>query len=503
MKRFFNAMPLMLLACLTACRKDTTLQTASIKLQMAKEAQLLTTTTGTNYYVDPNGDDNNNGTSTSSPWKTLAKVNGQTFAEGDHLYFKSGGIWNGTLTLLGSGTAASPIVIDKYDTGNKPVINGGGPANGSATILLQNVSYWEVNNLEITNTSINKYALIGIYANNTSSSAMTHIYVKSCYVHDVNSTLPGTTNYSKGSGGIIYNGLINDVLVQNNHVAKCDIEGIRTNANTMATGVIFDNNEVEDVYGDGIVFHGVLNGQISNNLVHNVCKSPSVVYAGIWTYLSKGTVVSYNEVYGLTGGGGDGEAFDADESTDGDIFEYNYSHDNSRGFMLFMPSAKNIIVRYNVSANDVIGGLRLIEWKPSNNTNKLYNNVFYLTNNITQIFKNKAFVGEFSNNIFYSKGTYTKFSEVPLTASAVFKNNCFSPAPGTLWDGSTHSGNIFSNPFLSNPSGYGIGRSTASAFKLSNSSPCIDKGLTIANNGGLDFFGTTLSGTIDVGVENH
>ncbi|MGY0035254.1 hypothetical protein [Pedobacter sp. NJ-S-72] len=69
---------------------------------------------GISYYVDPFGDDNSNGTSPATAWKTISKINTQTFLPGDLLLFKSGGSWSGNLQLLGSGTAEAPIVIDQY-----------------------------------------------------------------------------------------------------------------------------------------------------------------------------------------------------------------------------------------------------------------------------------------------------------------------------------------------------------------------------------------------------
>jgi len=65
-----------------------------------------------------------------------------------------------------------------------------------------------------------------------------------------------------------------------------------------------------------------------------------------------------------------------------------------------------------------------------------------------------------------------------------------------------HGNNVFFAPQFTNPAGYGIGRNTATGFSLQSTSPCIARGLTIANNGGYDFFNTALSptGNPDVGA---
>ncbi len=78
------------------------------------------------------GNDSNNGTSTSTPWQTLTKVNATTFAPGDSILFKAGASWTGSLNPKGSGNSGNPIVINSYGAGAKPVIDGNG-VNGTGT----------------------------------------------------------------------------------------------------------------------------------------------------------------------------------------------------------------------------------------------------------------------------------------------------------------------------------------------------------------------------------
>src|SRR5690348_8037188 len=80
---------------------------------------------GVTYYIDAiNGNDSSNGTSESTAWKSLTKVNNKTnFQPGDHILFKSGGSWSGSLKLKSSGAEGNPIVIGKYGDGPTPIIN--------------------------------------------------------------------------------------------------------------------------------------------------------------------------------------------------------------------------------------------------------------------------------------------------------------------------------------------------------------------------------------------
>lgn len=75
----------------------------------------------TKYYVSNSGDDNNNGTSLSTPWKTINKVNQQVLKPGDSVLFKSGDTWRATtLNITQSGTKDKPITISSYGEGRKP-----------------------------------------------------------------------------------------------------------------------------------------------------------------------------------------------------------------------------------------------------------------------------------------------------------------------------------------------------------------------------------------------
>lgn len=77
-----------------------------------------------NYYISNNGNDNANGHTPSTAWKTISKVNSRKFAPGDSILFKAGGVWRETLVVSGSGTPGNPIVYSLYGTGDNPKIFG-------------------------------------------------------------------------------------------------------------------------------------------------------------------------------------------------------------------------------------------------------------------------------------------------------------------------------------------------------------------------------------------
>ncbi|WP_456378173.1 hypothetical protein [Thiolapillus sp.] len=82
---------------------------------------------GKTYYIDPDGDDNADGLTPQTAWRTLSNLGNKYFSAGEGVLFKRGGYWNGTATppFQGArqGTAANPIVFSAYGTGPRPIID--------------------------------------------------------------------------------------------------------------------------------------------------------------------------------------------------------------------------------------------------------------------------------------------------------------------------------------------------------------------------------------------
>ena len=77
------------------------------------------------YYVDCTAsNDQGTGTSPSTPWKTINKVNSSRFSPGDSILFKRGCTWRESLQSGSSGSAENPITFGAYGGGPLPVITG-------------------------------------------------------------------------------------------------------------------------------------------------------------------------------------------------------------------------------------------------------------------------------------------------------------------------------------------------------------------------------------------
>ena len=72
------------------------------------------------FYVASHGNDDNAGTM-ESPWKTLTRVNDQSFASGDTVYFDRGSRFKGGFVISSSGKPGKPIVFTAYGEGPTPI----------------------------------------------------------------------------------------------------------------------------------------------------------------------------------------------------------------------------------------------------------------------------------------------------------------------------------------------------------------------------------------------
>jgi hypothetical protein len=87
--------------------------------------------TGTTYYVSSAGSDSNSGTSTTSPWRTVTRVNRASvnFKPGDGVLFQGGATFSDTTLMPGwgdpiYGVAGAPIVFGSYGTGRATITDG-------------------------------------------------------------------------------------------------------------------------------------------------------------------------------------------------------------------------------------------------------------------------------------------------------------------------------------------------------------------------------------------
>ncbi|NQT25315.1 right-handed parallel beta-helix repeat-containing protein [candidate division KSB1 bacterium] len=456
------------------------------------------------YYIDgDSGHDDNDGLSPESAWKSLDMVNGLDLKPGWQILLKTGTIYNGRLVPKGSGAEGHPIIIDKYGEGEKPRIDAWG--KHPETLLLSNIEYYEISNLEITNHGGTRAAgRKGVHVTVQDMGVARHIHLKNLYVHDVN----GSNVKDEGGGYGIHwscsgdNARFDDLLIANCHLVRTDRNGITGWATAYSPGgdnwnpstnVVIRNNLLENIGGDGIVPIGTDGCLVEYNTLQGGRMRAEDYAAGIWPWGCTNTVIQYNEVSGMKGTK-DGQSFDCDYECSGTIIQYNYSHDNDGGFLLVCGPARSdygcrdSIIRYNISQNDGSDSRIFHISGGSVSNTRIYNNTIY-SNLVNTLIKMDNWEGwpentYFYNNIFYIPGR-ARYSWGQATGT-VFKNNVFfgnHTRPPDDVDGITE------DPLLVNPgSGYD-GFDTLDGYKLKDESPCIRSGKIISDNGRLDFWG--------------
>ncbi|WP_427777094.1 Rib/alpha-like domain-containing protein [Bifidobacterium bifidum] len=302
---------------------------------LAGDATPAAASTGTTYYVSStHGDDGNAGTDQNHPWKTLDKVNAiaTDLKPGDSVLLERGSTFQDQYLHIKdtSGTADAPITIADYGEASaaKPVIAANGVKGSqwyqnyrahvgnhqnkgtvSSTILLKDVSYITVKNLEITNDDPDVYdpidtwkwtdtadsdgtkldrsadrmdrtGVAGIAENGTT---MSHVTLEGLNIHDVDGNI---YNKHMANGGIYFmahyareNKNAADNTWLQNHISRFDHITIKNNIVKdvdrwgIAVGYTAYLNFIDATWGDGsidddlIAKYGQTNVTIENNYV--------------------------------------------------------------------------------------------------------------------------------------------------------------------------------------------------------------------------------------------
>jgi hypothetical protein len=374
------------------------------------------------YYVDSlQGEDSRSGTSQEAAWKSLERVNSMDFRPGDRILLKAGSVWQGQLAPKNSGSEGAPIRVDRYGAGRRPRIDGGGKVDDA--VLLRNVQYIEMRNLEVTNQGETPGDRCGIHIFADNFGTAKHIVVAGMYVHDVNGT-----NQRKDVGGIIFrtNGdktpsRFDGLRIEQNIVWKVDRSAIAAQSYHWprrrwfpSLHVVIRDNFVEDIGGDGIVPWATDGAVVEHNIARHCNRRANAYNAGIWPWSTDNTLLQLNEA-ALTHTTLDGQGFDADYNSRHTLFQYNYSHDNEGGFMLICSPGQRdqdnvgnlgTIVRYNISRDD---RARIFHLSAAVDTT-VHDNAIYVWKTLdVQLLLTSSWQGwaegaVFRNNTFYVEG---------------------------------------------------------------------------------------------------
>jgi hypothetical protein len=315
-----------------------------LALLILPEPKLMAAT----YYFDSvSGNDNNKGTSQNSPWKTISKMNNKTYVAGDVINLKAGSGWAGTLLVKNSGADGSPITIQSYGTGSKPIFSN--TATGINAVNIRG-SWIIIDGLSVIDTPFGGFVI---------NSTANHVVIQNVEV-----SRSGAGVWMDGQYGLVTKSYFHDLIMVNNTPKTTNPDD-----DYGAIGVVIENQ----------------NNEVSYNTMEN-CKAPSYDY---------GTDGGAVEIYGNGSGSyihcnyaihnnGFMEVGSGNNSSENNItLAYNVSIDN--GDLLMMHYGEPFgctYLNFNVENNTIVenktSGTIIIVWSiPSSPVATFRNNIIY------------------------------------------------------------------------------------------------------------------------------
>ncbi len=322
---------------------------------------LYNVSSATVYYVDDiSGNNVNSGTTTSTAWKTIAKVNAMTFAPGDQILFKKGGIWYESLTIKSSGTSSSPIIYGAYGSGNYPVIDGSYSRSnciylyGKNNVIIQNfklqnatgsgqVRVCTASNVKVSDNQIFVTGHGGVFIENSSY----------CIVSRNSITTP-SGSFDIQTDGIYsqrnsYNTYDGNSIVITNTAATPHVDGIQSYIDkslTLKNNYIFQNNN-KTFNSQGIY---ATTGSGTHIYFNNVVNCPNTISAVIgFRNLTAGT---------------------------GTVRVYHNTLIGRGGSVLYVTEDPNLIAKNNIFIATLTGA-EIIKLTTINSFSNVNNNLYY------------------------------------------------------------------------------------------------------------------------------
>lgn len=321
----------------------------------------------TTYYVSPAGNDEASGTSITTAWKSLDRINKQRLEKGDKVLLKAGSVFQGTILLdeKDGGDPSLPVLISSYGAG-KAFIEAGEKGG----IIVYNTGGVQIKSLVITGDGVDKNNASGIECiSEKPSSKLSGITIEQCDIsgfHDygilIKSDKQSDAGFSKvkimncltyanGEAGIGSLAVFPAISHSDFYVGYCKATGNR--------GIIA---KTDNHSGNGIVLSGIDKLTIeyceaSENGAD--CRSVSGGPVGIWLWNCRNGIIQNSISHHNHAGTSvhDGGGFDLDGGCSNSTIQKCLSYNNEgAGYLLCefgsMNPFTNNKVLDNTSVND-------------------------------------------------------------------------------------------------------------------------------------------------------
>lgn len=226
-----------------------------------------TSSLATTYIISSTGNDNNNGTTITTPLKTISAGINKAVA-GDIIQVRNG-IYNEKINIWKSGTSSSPITIINYNN-ESPIIDGNNQTTGDWQNLITvtgNYIYiigFEIRNMNLTGVKAGGY---NVYVSGS------NVKFSKCNIHD------------SWEQGVVFNGNYN--ILEYSKVSKSGLSvkpkvpgwptmwpnGVIVAAlhgsTSIPTGSVIQYNDIYENYGEGLDIMKASNVKVYKNTIHD------------------------------------------------------------------------------------------------------------------------------------------------------------------------------------------------------------------------------------------
>jgi len=446
------------------------------------------------YYVSNSGSDSNAGTSSSSPWKTIAKVNSASEASGSTVLFLSTGTWHEQLTAkagvtygsYGGSSACSLSSALVATCTDMPVIDGADVVTGwsvysgstyrapyayTATKGFVDAVYQQTTPLTLETSTRG--------VENTAGS----LYSKGgyVYVHLSNGSNPSSHTIeicgSRAYGisiGNVSNVTISGLEIIRTTKAGIDVNNATANSITVENNVFFNYGDTlgdsstglgSGNGGEGAIFvfptyEAVVTGWVIEKNVVGQSDFTSSVFnynqAGIQLYSSSGSTISGNSIASVHGTGL--QVTDGYGSTCSSPLIENNVFANSQG-NIFIVGCSSVSIVSNTVSNSYGNGIEIggaFQTSDENN-NKPYI-AYNVIHNMSPAYSDGLYNGidvnhatngtAIDNNIYaVLQACMTLESDTGASSGWTVNNNTFNASQNLAYNGAKPAGTAVATPF--------------------------------------------------------
>ena len=382
------------------------------------------------YYVDSNtGDDNNDGQSEDTPWRTIHKVNNMMsqLPVGSDILFKRGEQFSThSLYIAIGGTENDPVVIGAYGNGPKPVF---------------------INDTHIicTKKDLGHIHVQDIFFQSPGFGSA--VYFRAENLHDISISRIDIRDSDQNG---IFLAAVDGYLIEDCTIRNCGLSGILIYGTEedwppITNGIIRANEivDMDPVHGDGITLHksdGENHGDIGpnhlleNNLIGNCGENAYDLTAGSHITVRNCEGYGSNEIEVLL-------------AVDDVWIDRCYFHDGNGDGIYIAPSARakisNSIIE-NMAQHSLVIGSTSGSGDPVSDVEIYHNNIYNTVDSVIIDVIHGVNGLQFKNNIIFDKTAMLRYvrylgSCSPVSTNSDFNNNIWWRANGDTdnfgWDG--------------------------------------------------------------------